>query len=706
MKPALFILLMVVIHWSLANLSIIEPSADTILTAERGQNVTFQWSLNLASNKNLSDMVLTTTPYISTDLIIKTDIWRQSINDLTNEGKGLFENRLTVSKPYFPNVRVVIKNANVKDSLKFKLSGTVAADNTTINFSSTITLDIKGDPYFLDDPFQPIYQEKYLSKPLYEVYIAGNHPPNLQYTFDGEAKKAKRGLQRSGLVYHYLYQIELPILTAKHCGEELSIIVTNSLKGDPFTGITPMLQAKTTIVLEDLPLSTTTLSWIYNGKGHNITWEKVKSGHCKIEYYVEMRNSTSSLKKGPTDDTSMFITEMDGEALQVIIETVYQSPTGIQRSKSPVFNNLTITKATADNNITTPTTLTTTGTTKPTAAMTTKTETTKLTLTPSLNMTTSPQSTVTKALITTEKPTTSSKLPSTQHTTAVSSTIAKGTSNTTEATRSTTFKVTTSVLHATKTPVAVTPFNNTIILKNVNDREKWLWFGGGSAAGIILVIVLILIIIWQHSKSKRRDHFEVGATINRTNPLHHHSIAFEDRIFGRSTVYPRQISPLHGLYEESNDRPVHGERDQPNYDYLELNEGALANTGESLESNGSNMQEDGQSVAAEGEDDGNQIKASEGEEDDSQSATTEGEDDGSQIEASEGDGGDSQSAATERGHGNQSSAVAEVEGEDKDKDNDGEGQSSARDFVSKDETQAETQQHKKKNAAQGRVSLP
>lgn len=140
------ILMMAIIHSSLADTSIITPSIETTLTAQRGQNVTFQWYLNVPSNLNLSGLILTTTPYISTALRTDTVIWRQDINTLTNEGKNLFENRLTVSKTYLPNFVVTIENSNVKDSLKFKFSGMIVTSNSTErSFSSTITVDIKGE---------------------------------------------------------------------------------------------------------------------------------------------------------------------------------------------------------------------------------------------------------------------------------------------------------------------------------------------------------------------------------------------------------------------------------------------------------------------------------------------------------------------------------------------------------------------------------
>ena len=73
----------------------------------------------------------------------------------------------------------------------------------------------------------------------------------------------------------------------------------------------------------ELDVNTTILSWTFDGIGHNVTWRKVESGSCKINFYVQIKSNSQSIWKGPTQETSIYITDIGPEANEVQVTSYY-----------------------------------------------------------------------------------------------------------------------------------------------------------------------------------------------------------------------------------------------------------------------------------------------------------------------------------------------------------------------------------------------
>uniref|UniRef100_A0A7M6DQ07 Uncharacterized protein n=1 Tax=Clytia hemisphaerica TaxID=252671 RepID=A0A7M6DQ07_9CNID len=276
-----------------------------------------------------------------------TEVWTQRTGKVSDAGKALFKDRLTVEKSV-TYLKATIKNVDFNDStIELRITGAIIDSGFTklSDIDSSISLMVQGGPFYCGDKLKSKYIVGMNATTRLELCIQSNPAPEISYTFPSSSGSSLKGsVTGPRWDNKYTIEFELPPIAAVNCGRELLYTITSpTLQGSiPLTG-------KSRLTLTNIPLDIAISSFSYENKVPKVTWREIKSGLCsnKIAYYIEVFNQTATIIKGPVTGTSLLIDDMGQEPKLIVMWAEYDSPTGRKTgAKSVVWFTKTTTTTT------------------------------------------------------------------------------------------------------------------------------------------------------------------------------------------------------------------------------------------------------------------------------------------------------------------------------------------------------------------------
>eukprot|EP00111_Clytia_hemisphaerica_P012625 TCONS_00037115-protein len=283
-------------------------------TVSIGNDALFQWNIVLENyDQDVGLKLLNGT----------TELWTQQWGKVSDEGKALFKDRLTVEKSV-TYLKATIKNVDFNDStIELRITGAILDSGFTklSDIDSTISLIVQGGPFYCGDKLESKYIVGPNARPKFKLCIQSNPAPEISYKFPSSSRASIKGIVTGpSRDNQYTIEFELPPIAAVNCGRELLYTITSpNLQGSiPLTG-------RSTIILTDIPLDVTISSFSYEKKVPKVVWKEIEAGLCsnKIAYYIE-----TAITKGPVTGTSLLIDDMGQEQTQILMWAEYDSPTG------------------------------------------------------------------------------------------------------------------------------------------------------------------------------------------------------------------------------------------------------------------------------------------------------------------------------------------------------------------------------------------